>query len=529
MVDKELLSKLFDGVLVIGRDRRIVYVNDSARRILGKDIKEGEGCRGLFSICSSCPMDLVEDTEEGVQVYDVLTGKGSHVCLSMTPLYDGDRFIGVVEIFRDVSKVIHYMEEVKRQKEFTRVVLDSIVEAVLVFNNEGYVIEHNTMAKRILCRELEELKGKHISELINLQIEELPEEGERADVYIETPCGKQKASVLVSRLKEGDGYVVSFYVVPELFSSHEEGFRIVSKSPNFMKVLERIKAVSEMNVNVLITGETGTGKSLVARYIHLLSPRREQPFVKINCGAIPENLLEAELFGYNKGSFTGAIKDKPGKVEVANGGTLFLDEIGDLPLHLQVKILNLIQEKEFERIGDVRPRKADVRIIAATNRDLKKLVEEGKFRRDLFYRLNVVSIELPPLRERKEDIPHLVNLFIEKFSKAHRRRIKGVSPQAMKLLLDYHYPGNIRELENAIEHAVVVCRGTIIKEEDLPDEIRFWAFTPKKSSEDRSDEVERIRKVLEETGGNKTLAAKILGMHRTTLWRKIKEYGLDQG
>ncbi|WP_457601030.1 sigma 54-interacting transcriptional regulator [Hydrogenivirga sp.] len=518
------LSNLFDGVLVINRERRIIFANKKAESILGRKLKPGDTCRGLFSICDSCPMELVEDTEEGVQVYDVRTLKGAHVCLSMTPNYENGEFSGVIEIFRDVSRVIHHMEEVKRQKEFVQVVLDSIVEAVLVFDNKGRVIEHNSMAKRILCRELDSIKGESIENLINLSLEDLPPEGERGDVYIETPCGRQKASVLVSRLKEGAGYVISFYVVPELLSPSKHEFQIVSKSPEFTKVLDRIRSIAEMNVNVLITGETGTGKSLIARYIHLISPRREQPFVKINCGALPENLLEAELFGYNKGAFTGAIKDKPGKVEVADGGTLFLDEIGDLPLHLQVKILNLIQEKEFERIGDVKPRRVDVRIIAATNRNLRKLVREEKFREDLYYRLNVVSIELPPLRERKEDIPLLVNHFISKFSQEHGRHIKGISPSAMKILLGYDFPGNIRELENAIESAVVVCRGTIIDVEDLPEEIKHRKIVENRGGHD--DEAERIRRVLYECGGNKSLAARVLGMHRTTLWRKLKELGI---
>ncbi len=522
-MDFKSLEGLFDGVLVISRDRRILFANRKAKQILGRELRPGDSCRGLFSICGSCPMDLVEDTEEGVQVYDVLVKGGKHVCLSMTPSYEGERFTGVIEVFRDVSRVIHYMEEVRRQKEFVEVVLNSIVEAVIVFDSEGKVIEHNAMAKRILCRELDDLKGKPIEELINLSLDELPPEGERGDVYIETPCGKQRASVLVSKLRQGSGYVVSFYVVPELFSPDRENFQIVSRSPSFSRVLEKVRSVADVNVNILITGETGTGKSLIARYIHLLSHRRERPFVKINCGAIPETLLEAELFGYNKGAFTGALKDKPGKVEVADGGTLFLDEVGDLPPHLQVKLLSFLQDKEFERIGDVKPRKVDVRVIAATNRDLKKLVREGKFREDLYYRLNVVSIELPPLRERKEDIPYLVNFFIDKFSKEYKRNVKGISPSAMKILLNYSYPGNVRELENIIESAVVVCRGSLIKGEDLPEEMKSGSLSP---AQRNSDEADRIIEALRQAGGNKSLAAKLLGVHRTTLWRKMKELGI---
>ena len=522
-VDLKTLDNLFDAVLIIDKNRKIVFANKKARKILG-EVREGVSCKGLFSICEHCPMELVEESEEGVQVYDVLTKKGNHVCLSMSPLFVEGEFVGVLEVFRDVSKVIHYMDEVKKQKEFVEVVLDSIVEAVLVLDEEGNVINHNGNASRILCARFESIKGKNLREIISLSLEDLPPEGERTDVYIETPCGKQKASALLSRLKQGKGWVLSLYIVPEIFSTGDNQVKIISKSPKFLKVLDKAKTVAELNVNVLITGETGTGKSLLAKYIHYLSPRRDKPFVKINCGAIPENLLEAELFGYNKGAFTGAVTSKPGKVEMAKGGTLFLDEIGELPLHLQVKLLGLIQDKEFERIGDLKPRKADVRIIAATNRNLKKLVEEGKFREDLYYRLKVVNIELPPLRERKEDIPHLVNYFLEKFSKTYGRKIKGISPEAMKLLLEYDYPGNVRELENAVEHAVVVSKGSVIREEDLPEEIRMGRKF--KKSPEGNKEIEKIKEALERAGGNKSLAAKILGIHRTTLWRKLKEYGL---
>lgn len=517
------MDSLFDGFLVIGKDKRILFANRSAQNILGRELRPGDSCRGLFSICNSCPMEVVEDTKEGVQVYDVSIDNGKHVCLSMTPYYENGTFSGVVEVFRDVSKVIYYMEEVKKQKEFVEIVLNSIAEAVLVLDEEGRVIEHNLVAKRVLCKEFDELKGVHIDKLIGLPIHQLPQEGDRSDIYIETPCGKQKASVLVSKLKRGNGYVVSFYIIPELLAPDKENFQIISKNPKFLRVLEKVKVVADTNVNILITGETGTGKSFLARYIHLLSSRREKPFVKVNCSAIPETLIEAELFGYNRGTFTGALKDKPGKVEVADGGTLFLDEIGDLPLHLQGKLLYFLQEKEFERIGDVRPRRVDVRIVAATNKDLKKLVKEGKFREDLYYRINVFSIETPPLRERKEDIPYLVNFFVNKFSKEYRRVVKGISPSAMKLLLEYHYPGNVRELENIIESAVVVCKGSVIQEENLPEELKVCSSPISNGSDER----DKIINALKQANGNKSLAAKLLGIHRTTLWRKLRELGIE--
>ncbi|MCX8059914.1 MAG: sigma 54-interacting transcriptional regulator, partial [Aquificaceae bacterium] len=271
--------------------------------------------------------------------------------------------------------------------------------------------------------------------------------------------------------------------------------------------------------NVLIEGETGTGKSLLAKYIHYLSPRRDGPFVKVNCAAIPEALLEAELFGYMKGAFTGAVRDKPGKVELAEGGTLFLDEIGDMPLSLQAKILHLVQGKEFERLGDTKTRRVNVRIICSTNRNLRELMKHGQFREDLYYRIGVVKLYLPPLRERKEDIPLLVNHFVEKYARKYARRVRGVSSEAMKVLLSHSFPGNVRELENIIERAVITCMGSLIKPEDLQVDAEREPVP--------QEEKERILKALEQAGGNKTLAAKMLGMHRTTLWRKLRELGVS--
>ncbi len=463
-------------------------------------------------------MEYVKEEGEGVQVYDTELKSQRRACWSMTPLFEGGKFVGVVEVFKDVSNVVSCIIEAERQKAYKEAVFNSIVEAILVLDQEGFVVEHNAIAKRMLCREeKEELVGKHIRELINLSLEELPPEGERADIYVNTPCGKQKASVLLSPMQSNFGYVVSLYVVKDIsFCPSEEV--IVTKSPAFQKVLDLASSVAEYDVNVLIEGETGTGKSLLARYIHQLSPRRDGPFVKVNCAAIPDTLLEAELFGYTKGAFTGALKDKPGKVELAEGGTLFLDEIGDMPMHLQAKILHLVQEKEFERLGDTKTRKANIRIIASTNKNLKELIKQGLFREDLYYRLGVVKLYLPPLRERREDIPALINYFIEKYSKAYSKKIRGLSPQAVRMLLSYDYPGNIRELENIIERAVITCRGSLINPEDLHLEPI--------EAKPREEEKEKIKRVLEETGWNKSLAAKRLGMHRTTLWRKIKELGL---
>jgi len=514
-MDFEVFESFLEGVLVLDQKLRVVYANPSAKEILGDRLKIGEWCRRFFSICQSCPAKFVKEEGEGVQVYDVETVSGRHVCWSMSFVKNGY----FVETFRDVSNVVHCIVEAERQRAHKEAILNSIVEAILVVDKEGYVLEHNQRAHRMLCRQEEEsLVGKNIKELIELSLEELPPEGERADVYVETPCGKQKASVLVSPMSSGFGYVVSLHPIQQVLScTLGEENALVFKSKAMQKVLELAQSVAEYDTNVLIEGETGTGKNLLAKYIHYLSPRRDKPFVKINCSAIPEGLLEAELFGYMKGAFTGAIKDKPGKVELAEGGTLLLDEIGDMLLSLQAKILHLVQDREFERLGDTKFRKANVRIIASTNKNLWEMVQRGKFREDLYYRLGVIKITIPPLRDRREDIPILVEHFLQKFSKKYNRRLKGMSPEAMKMLLSYPFYGNIRELENIIERAVITAKGFMIKTEDLQ--------LDRQGREE--EEKERIKRVLEQVGGNKSLAAKVLGIHRTTLWRKMREYGLE--
>lgn len=520
-MDFSIFENLFDGVLVIDENFKVVYANRSATELIGEDVI-GKECKGLFSICESCPFNYVKEEEEGVQVYDTTLKNLKHLCWSMSPLFKEDKFVGVLEVFKDVSNVVHCIVEAERQRTYKETILNSIVEAILVLDLEGRVVEHNKVASRMLCREEEKsLVGKNIKDLINLSLEELPPEGERTDIYVETPCGKEKASLLISPMASGFGYVVSLYVLRDIaLCDFREEETIITKSQVFQRILDMAKVVADYDVNILIEGETGTGKNLLAKYIHYLSPRRDFPFVKVNCTAIPEGLLEAELFGYVKGAFTGAIKDKPGKVELAEGGTLFLDEIGDMPLSLQAKILHLVQDKEFERLGDTRTRKANIRIIASTNKNLKELVKQGQFREDLYYRLSVVKLHLPPLRERKEDIPLLVSYLIDKYSKKYSKRIKGITSEAMKLLLSYSFPGNVRELENIIEHALITCKGSLIKPEDLTLDVELNLIHS-------MEEKERIKKVLEEVGGNRSLAAKILGMHRTTLWRKLRELGIS--
>jgi len=304
--------------------------------------------------------------------------------------------------------------------------------------------------------------------------------------------------------------------------------QIIGKSKPMRELFALLENVAETDSTVLIYGESGTGKELVARALHYNGPRREGPFVAVNCAALPEALLESELFGYERGAFTGATRSKPGRFELADGGTLFLDEVGEMGLAVQAKLLRVLDQKEFERLGGTKTIRVDVRIIAATNRDLEADVASGRFRRDLFYRLNVVSIHLPPLRERREDIPLLVEHFVRKFGEKMGRKVRSVSPEAMRLLMDYDWPGNVRELENAIEHAFVMMRGDTILPEDLPETIRERKASVVPGGRGLLEDGERqaLLAALEQAGWNRGEAARILGISRTTLWRKMRKHGL---
>ncbi|PLR83661.1 sigma-54-dependent Fis family transcriptional regulator [Bacillus canaveralius] len=303
-------------------------------------------------------------------------------------------------------------------------------------------------------------------------------------------------------------------------------FHIIGQSPKFKDVLELTKRVSDSDVPVVIEGESGTGKELFAKALHYWSSRADEPFVAVNSGALPEQLLESELFGYIKGAFTGANQDKKGLVEAANGGTLFLDELGEMPLSLQVKLLRFLESGEFRRVGDVRERRVKVRVVAATNRDMNKEVADGHFREDLYYRLNVVKITVPPLRERKEDIPLLINYF----SSQAKQHEKIFSEDAMKKLQSYSFPGNVRELHHLVERGLLLSRGNIIEEEDL-----LLSHQRKNVSDEENllctlDELEKvhIEKVLKEVHWNKTKAAEVLGISVRNLYRKIELYSLIQ-
>jgi len=433
------------------------------------------------------------------------------------------------------------------------IILDSITDGVFTVDKEWHVTSFNRAAEKITQIPREEAIGQLCSYVFKASICEgscalrhTMETGEpvtNLQIYIIRADGTRvPVSISTALLKDSRGEVIGGVETFRDLSTVEELKRelkgrytfseIVSRNHRIQEIFAILPAIAESTSTVLVEGESGTGKELFCRAIHNLSPRRDGPFVAINCGALPDNLLESELFGYKAGAFTDARKDKPGRVALAEGGTMLLDEIGDISPALQVRLLRLLQEKVYEPLGSTESVKADIRVLAATNRNLDELMEAGKFRRDLYYRINVIKITIPPLRERKDDIPLLAQHFIDHYNSLYSKEITGISDAAMACLLDHDYPGNVRELENAVEHAFILCRGGLILPEHLPQQFR-------KGTEGEApvikpatlDEIEAlaIRESLKRNEGKKKAAARELGISRSTLDRKMRKYGIGQG
>ena len=353
--------------------------------------------------------------------------------------------------------------------------------------------------------------------------------------YLTKPIDLDELLLLVQRIEREMGLDRENRALKEQLREKFKVDFIISASRGMEEALNLAGRVAQSQATVLILGESGTGKELIARAIHYSSPRADKPFIKVNCAALPENLLESELFGHEKGAFTGAIARRIGRFEQAGQGSIFLDEIGDLSPSLQMKLLRVLQEKEFERVGSNQTIKSDVRVIAATNRNLEDLIKKGTFREDLYYRLNVVTISLPPLRERKEDISLLIEHFLKKYNQENKKAVTSLSKEARDLLMQYDYPGNVRELENFIERAVVLCRGDALTMQDLPLNLRqgkgemlLEGDREGRSLPDALEEIERqwIAKALEKSGGVQTKAAEELGISERVLRYKMKKYGL---
>jgi len=436
----------------------------------------------------------------------------------------------------------------------TKIILDSIADGVFTVDSDLKITSFNRSAEKITGIKKEEAIGRQCWEVfkasicekrcalkhtmntgrpvLNQSIYIVNLHGERLPVSISTALLRDEQDRVIGGVETFRDLSVVEELRKELTKRHS--FQdIISKNKEMRRLFGILEQVSESDATILLEGESGTGKELFAKAIHALSPRKTGPLITINCGSLPDTLLESELFGYEKGAHSTAFKDKPGRLAMADRGTLFLDEIGDISPALQVRLLRVLQDKTYEPLGSTKSLKTDVRIVAATNKNLQSLVEEGKFRQDLYYRINVVKLVLPPLRDRREDIPILVEHFIRKFCRLSGKEIQGLSPEAFPILMSHDFPGNVRELENIIEYATVVCKNGTIGVENLPDffknsgQGRLNPFPEARPSSLGEMERSYIREALKRNRWNRTATATEMGIHPTTLWRKMKRLNIE--
>ena len=455
-------------------------------------------------------------------------------------------------------ETLPYSEPIPDDSTFLHTVLDSVACGVILLDREMRLLQINRSAQMMTGYKLEEALGRRCREILKpfLENDECPIESclrngiarEERSLQIRTKDGDELPVRVVSYvLRDSENQVIGgvqtfgdITTVHDLRITHDRRHYfqgIVSRHHKMQELFQILPRLAESNSTVLIRGESGTGKELVARALHNLSLRKDKPFVAVNCAALPDTLLEAELFGYVKGAFTDARADRAGRLATAEGGTLFLDEVGDISPAMQVKLLRFLQERTYEPLGSSTSQNSNVRVIAATNRNLESLMRQGRFRDDFYYRLNVLSLEIPPLRDRPEDVPLLADHILQRWALANNRNSEGVTPMAMKALMAYDYPGNVRELENIIERAAVMAVDSGVDLANLPDDVRERVIHEQRDADGgliRADtfspielsERETIRDALRDTGGNRIVAAEQLSMSRTTLWRKMVKYGL---
>ncbi len=434
----------------------------------------------------------------------------------------------------------------------TDAILESISDGVFTIDHDWIINSFNRAAEKITGIKRCDAVGHLCSEVFRSSLCEgacaLRQTIENGIPLINVPCfiinaagHRVPVSISTAVMRDEKGNVIggaeTFRDLSEVellrkaLSERSRVGELVSCSSSMRKIFDQLPTIAQSDSTVLINGETGTGKELMAKAIHKMSKRSKKPFVAINCGALPDTLLESELFGYKRGAFTGANHDKPGRFALANGGSLFLDEIGDISQALQVRLLRVIQERIYEPLGSAGSESTDVRIIVATNRDLKEMVKKGTFREDLFYRINVIRLELPPLRKRKDDVPLLVEHFIERFNRMQHKNVPGITPTALELLMAHDWPGNVRELENVIERAFVICGNGRLTVSHLPDELTGNKTLSQPSgtivSAVKLTEIQYILNALQKYGNNRAAAADSLGIHRSTFYRKVKTLDID--
>ena len=561
-----VLHSASNGVMAINAAGIVTIFNPAAQVITGMRAENVVG-RSINDVMPDAA-GLMNVLQTGVvQLNQKIQFGNSQIITKRSPIVKNNKIVGAVAIFQDVTelqKIASELEEVKNLKSTLDSIVNSIFDCIVVVNKNGYVTMMNDAYGEFLNADPKKAVGKHITDVIeNTRMHIVAQTG-KAEI-----CDMQKIgehNTVVTRIpivKDGEvtgavGKMV-FRDVKDLRVLARKLTSLQSELEYYKEELQKVQGgkytiesiigsgekiqwlkmialrAAKGQSTVLVTGESGTGKELFAQAIHYASNRRHGPFIKINCASIPENLLESELFGYEEGAFTGARKGgKPGKFELANGGTIFLDEIGDMSMPMQAKLLRVLQEREVERVGGTKTSSVDVRVIAATNQDLETMMSQGTFRQDLYYRLNIIALHVPPLRERREDLPELCEALLRKVNRTLQFDVDGVSREAMELLMQYDWPGNVRELENVLERSVNLMDevGDILPEH-LPPTMRRPATKPALSNQEETKELagimeeaekQAIYKALETAGGNRSQAAKILGIHRSGFYQKLSKY-----
>ncbi|MBF0257370.1 MAG: sigma 54-interacting transcriptional regulator [Desulfamplus sp.] len=557
----QLLDQLNIGAFTIDPNRRITAFNRNLQSLLGVEDVEviGKECREIFTgvpCHGNCPFKGTDSPNTKYLDIEITDRQNSRHLITRiaTPVYNEEhKVIGCLTVFQDHSHFANLISRIHYEERSMKIVLDTLDMGIFTVNRGGYITFFNTAAEKIsgysrhqmlgrLCSAVFGQSGAQDSELLKKSMNDgkvrtnpdasmITNQGAAIPIRAEyIPLQGETGKITGGLVTIHDLTLARQFDqdVTRRYSFHN----MLGKDPVMQKIFDRVSAVAKTDVTVLIEGETGTGKDLLAKAIHSAGTRTEKPFVKVNCAALPDNLLESELFGYARGAFTGAFQDKPGRFQEADRGTIFLDEIGEIPLSLQAKLLRVIEAKEFYPLGSRHSVKVDVRIISATNRDLGKLAAKGLFRRDLFYRLNVIRIELPALKDRHSDIPLLISDILNRLSSFRSIDPPEISMQTMEILINHHYPGNIRELENILEHALIVTQSNIINIGDLPEYLHHPApMNPAPLSEvfekdEDFHEREKLLQMLRINNWHRGNTAVALGIERTTLWRKMKKYDL---
>ncbi len=556
-----IMNEIEDGVAEVDLKGNLIFNNDTSFRIWGTSREEAKGGRHYLSYMDEDSAKFLHQSYNKVfrtGISDKITyeiqrkdGKRRIIEDSVSLIRKSGSIVGFRSVSRDITDRKEAEKKLAEHRSRLEAIFGSVKDGIITVDPELKIIEANKPTECICGISEKEIVGSVFPECLNqcsracyeVLRQTLEKRATIREYRIE--CGlkgrhQQLVSVTSSPLLGPAGNFLGAVLVMrdmtlirELERELKERHRFqnfIGRSKKMQDIYRLLEDLADLETTVLVTGESGTGKSLIAKALHYSGQRAYKPFVTVNCSALAENLLESELFGHVKGAFTGAIKDKQGRFQAANGGTILLDEIGDVSPLIQMKLLRVLQEKEFERVGESIPQKADVRVIACTNKDLREKVNRGEFRQDLYYRLKVVEVALPPLRDRLEDLPLLVDHFCRSFNERFKKNIEGISSDALRKFMDYTFPGNVRELEHVMEHAFVLCRGEIISVEHLPSEIKDYngaeGIPLQVAQKKGSNGAQEILNALNKTDWNKAKAARLLGINRRTLYQKIDKYRL---